>query len=124
GRLAKNLIDGNLTNLFVNEIVSGNTYPHWVTINMGKVVSDIEGFYFYQRSLNPTKELEILISDNGTTWENLGKFTLEKTGAKAGEPVRVQLAAPLSFQYFKFNFLNDHGNSVNVNMHEAGVYTR
>lgn len=124
GRVAKNLIDGDLGNLFVNQIKAGNTYPHWVEINMGTVVNEIEGFYFYQRNINPTKDLEILTSNDGTTWESLGQFTLDKTGSSAGEPVRVQLGAPLSFQYFKFIFLNDYGNSVNVNMHEAGVYTR
>lgn len=124
GRLAVNLIDGNLTNLYVNEIAADNNYPHWVIIDMGNMVSDIEGFYFYQRSLNPTRTLEIEISNDGNIWVSLGTHVLERNGGGAGIPVYLQLEESLEFQYFKFNFIDDYGNSKNVNMHEAGVYTR
>ncbi|WP_165438722.1 DUF4998 domain-containing protein [Albibacterium indicum] len=124
GRLAINLIDGNLTNLFVNEIASENTYPHWVIINMGNMTENIEGFYFYQRSLNPTRTLDIEISNDGNIWTSLGTHVLERNGGGAGVPVYLQLEESSEFQYFKFTFIDDYGNSKNVNMHEAGVYTR
>ena len=130
-RRAINLIDGNLTNLYVNQIVSGNRYPHWVIVDMGKVVNDIEGFYFYQRSLNPLKTLDILISNNGTDWETLGEFVIANsptvnTGSpQTAKPVYADLTRPRSFRYFKHIYKNDYtASSVNVNIHEAGVFIR
>lgn len=123
-RLAVNLIDGNLTNLFVNRIETGNTYPHWVMIDMGQMVGDIEGFYFYQRNLNPTRTLEIETSNDGISWTSLGTHVLERNGGATGVPVYLQLNETFEFRYFKFTFIDDYGNSNNVNMHEAGVYIR
>jgi len=129
-RYAANLIDGNLTNLYVNQIATGIKYPHWVTVDMGKVVTDIEGFYFYQRTQNPLKTLDIQISNNGTDWETLGEFVIANsptvnTGSpQTAKPVYADLTRPRSFRYFKHIYKNDHGNSVNVNIHETGVFTR
>ncbi|RYG47620.1 MAG: hypothetical protein EOO01_14590 [Chitinophagaceae bacterium] len=129
-RRAVNLIDGNKTNLFVNQIVSGNTYPHWVIVDMKAVVNDVEGFYFYQRTQNPLKTLEIQISNNGTDWETLGDFVLANsptvnTGSpQTARPVYADFSRVRSFRYFKQIFKNDHGNSVNVNIHETGVFIR
>jgi len=121
-RRAINLIDGNLTNLFVNNTSSGLNYPHWVVVNMGKIEEDVEGFYFYQRSLNPTRLLEIQVGNDGVTWRSLGDYELARTGPSAGEPVRLILAEPFTARYFRLVFKNDYGNSRNVNMHEAGVF--
>jgi hypothetical protein len=130
-RRAVNLIDGNLTNLYVSQIVSGNTYPHWVIVDMKKVVDEIEGFYFYQRGTNPLKTLDILISNDGVTYETLGEFVLPNsptvnTGSpQTAKPVYAHLARSRSFRYFKFIFKNDYtASSVNVNIHEAGAFIR
>jgi hypothetical protein len=129
-RTAVNLIDGNLTNLYVNQIASGITYPHWTMVDMKKVTNEIEGFYFYQRSTNPLKTLDIFISTDGVVWESLGEFVLENTptvntaSPQTARPVYVNLSVPRSFRYFKQVYKNDYGNSVNVNIHETGVFTR
>jgi hypothetical protein len=130
-RYAVNLIDGNVTNLYVNQIGTAFKYPHWVIVDMQKVVEDVEGFYFYQRNSNPLKTLEIFISNNGTNWETLGDFVIAKTptvntnSPQTAKPVYADLTRPRSFRYFKQVYKNDHGtNSVNVNIHEAGVFIR
>lgn len=130
-RRAVNLIDGNLTNLYVNQIVAGNTYPHWTIVDMKKVVDEIEGFYFYQRATNPLKTLDILISNDGVVWELLGEFVLPNTptvntsSPQTAKPVYANLSRPRSFRYFKFIYKNDHtASSINVNIHEAGAFIR
>lgn len=130
-RRAVNLIDGNLTNLYVNRIVSGNTYPHWVIVDMKQVINDVEGFYFYQRSTNPLKTLEIQISNNGTDWETLGDFVIANTptvntgSPQTAKPVYADFSRVRSFRYFKHIYKNDYtSTSVNVNIHEAGVFIR
>lgn len=121
GRIAQNLIDGNLSNLFVNQLGVGLTYPHHVTIDMNETVADVEGFYFYQRNLNPLRTLEVHISQDGENWENLGHYTIDRTN---GEPVFLQLPEPQTFRYFKQIYHDDYGNSNNVNIHEMGIYIR
>jgi|GEM_PF-417880 len=130
-RRAINLIDGNLTNLYVNRIATGVTYPHWTIVDMGKVVDEIEGFYFYQRGTNPLKTLDISISNDGVVWELLGEFVLPNTptvntaSPQTAKPVYANLSRPRSFRYFRQLYKNDHtATSVNVNIHETGVFTR
>ncbi len=98
---------------------------------MKSVVNDVEGFYFYQRSTNPLKTLEIQISNNGTDWETLGDFVIANTptvntgSPQTAKPVYADLTRPRSFRYFKHIYKNDYtSTSVNVNIHEAGVFIR
>lgn len=130
-RRAVNLIDGNLTNLYVSQIAANIKYPHWVIVDMKQVINDVEGFYFYQRSTNPLKTLEIQISNNGTDWETLGDFVIANTptvntgSPQTAKPVYADLTRVRSFRYFKHIYKNDHtSTSVNVNIHEAGVFIR
>jgi hypothetical protein len=129
-RFAVNLIDGNVTNLYVNQIGTAFKYPHWTIVDMKKVVDGIEGFYFYQRSTNPLKTVEIQISNDGVIWESLGEFVLSNvpvvnTGSpQTAKPVYADLTRVRSFRYFQQIYKNDYGNSLNVNIHETGVFTR
>jgi hypothetical protein len=121
GRTAANLIDGNVNTMWVNQLGAGLTNPHTITVDMGEVVDDIAGFYFYQRSLNPTRNLEVQTSMDGETWETYGQFTLPST---SGEPVYLELPNPVSFRYFQHIYLDNYGGSDNVNIMEMGVYNR
>ncbi len=129
-RRAANLIDGNVTNLYVNKIDASINYPHTVSVDMGGVMDDIEGFTFYQRNINQLKTVEIKISMDGLVWESLGDFTLSNTPVvdpaqpQLAKPVYAQLSRPRSFRYFREIYKNDYANSKNVNIHEIGVYTR
>jgi hypothetical protein len=77
------------------------------------------------------KTLDILISNDGVTYETLGEFVLPNsptvnTGSpQTAKPVYAHLARSRSFRYFKFIFKNDYtASSVNVNIHEAGAFIR
>jgi len=129
-RFAVNLIDGNVTNLYVNQIGAAFKYPHWTIVDMKKVVDGIEGFYFYQRGTNPLKTVELQISNDGAIWESLGEFVISNipvvnTGSpQTAKPVYADLTRIRSFRYFKQIYKNDYGSSLNVNIHETGVFTR
>ncbi len=75
---SKLLIDGNAATFWVTRYTSNSTnYPdHFITIDMG-VVCKINGFIFNQKEGDrKIKELQVLISNDNKTWENLGVFAL------------------------------------------------
>lgn len=77
-RLASRLIDNNTATFWVARYSSDPTdYPgHWVTVDMGEV-SQVDGFIINQKEGDrKIKELQLLISDDNNSWENLGTFTL------------------------------------------------
>lgn len=119
GRVASNLIDGDLDNLWVNELGAGLDYPHEVKIDMGEKLDDIEGFYFYQRGMNNTRNVEVLISQDGETWETTGEFTIPNI---AERPAYIELPEPLSFRFFKHVYLDAYTDSANINLREMGAY--
>lgn len=75
---SKLLIDGNAATFWVTRYTSNSTnYPdHFITIDMG-VVCKINGFIFNQKEGDrKIKELQVLISNDNKTWENVGVFAL------------------------------------------------
>ncbi|HEX7755718.1 MAG TPA: family 43 glycosylhydrolase [Niabella sp.] len=99
-RLAACLIDNNTATFWIARYSSNPTdYPnHWVTIDMG-AVSKVDGFIVNQKEGDrKIKELQLLISNDNTTWENLGVFTLTDFGLRS---LYIDLPQRRQFRYFR-----------------------
>lgn len=120
GRLAVNAIDNDPGTIWVNEIVSGNTYPHWLQVDMGEEM-EASGFTFNQRFplVSPLKVVELEISKDNLSWESVGEFTLEQTGDKQYLP----LTEAASFRYFRVTMKSSYNaQAPNASLAEVGVY--
>ncbi|ETN94889.1 DUF3472 domain-containing protein [Zhouia amylolytica] len=119
---AADILDDDL-NTFWHSCWSGCTAtpPHHITVDMGES-KQIDGFRFYQRqNLSRTvKDLEIQISDDGSTWESLGEFVLQNTAAA----IDVDLSETKTFRYFKFIAKTAHDGTDNAAMAEIIPFTR
>jgi hypothetical protein len=97
---AKHAIDGNSETFWHTQWNSRQpTYPHSITINLN-TEQTIKGFTFLPRSNKYNgrpKEISIEISNDGTTFENLGNFTLGDGTVKQ----LIELNTPVSANYFK-----------------------
>lgn len=122
-RPPENLLDGNITSIWVNFIGTPATaYPHWVVIDMLEVKENIEGFSFVQRTpLNGAlKDIRLEGSVDGVNFTSYGLFTL----ANSAGMLYVDLPNPVNIRYFKLTGLNDYNNSANISLAEAGAFTR
>ena len=80
-RLAEKVLDGDVGTFWIANW-SGDSGPipsypdHWLTVDMGEVL-DVSGFFFAQKNGDrKIREMEIHISNDNETWENLGLFGL------------------------------------------------
>lgn len=77
-RLAIRLIDDTLTTYWITRYSTDPTdYPnHWISVDMG-APAKVDGFIISQKAGDrKIKELEIQVSNDNTSWETLGIFTL------------------------------------------------
>lgn len=121
GRGPGNAIDNNPSTVWHMSKVAGLTYPHIITVDM-RVVNPAYGFTFIQRTPldGPVKLIEIEVSDDKSTWESLGAFTLLSTGDKQ----YVELTETAMFRYFRVIVRSDYKNSSFTALAEVGVYKR
>lgn len=121
GRGAGNAIDNNPSTVWHMSKVAGLTYPHTITVDM-HAVNLAYGFTFIQRTPldGPVKLVEIEVSDNQSTWEPLGSFTLLSTADKQ----YVELTETATFRYFRVIVRSDYKNSSFTALAEVGVYKR
>lgn len=77
-RLAIRLIDDTLTTYWITRYSTNPTnYPdHWISVDMGDT-NKVDGFIISQKSGDrKIKELAIQVSNDNSTWDSLGVFTL------------------------------------------------
>ena len=96
---------------------SAASYPHYLVINMG-ARKDVNRFTFRQRDSRKVKLLEILTSNNGSSWTSLGDFTLLDTTT----PQDIILSTAKNFKYFKLNMKSSYDGAQFAALSEVGTY--
>lgn len=120
GRKPFAAIDGNSGSMWVNQISPQLDYPHSLTIDMGEVHDKLYGVSISSNGGGETpSNASISISSDGTTWQLLGLFSVEKSKGTQ----YLDFSTPQSFRYVKAEFGSGYG-SKNIIIYEMGVYTR
>ncbi|NML39706.1 discoidin domain-containing protein [Chitinophaga sp. G-6-1-13] len=115
---AANIIDGSGSSFWHSRWSSNATsYPHYITVDMGQAL-DVNRFTFKQRDSRMVKVVEILTSNNNSTWTSLGDFTLAQTT----NPQNIVLSATQNFRYFKLNMKSSYDGQQFAAMCEVGTY--
>lgn len=120
-RLAIRLIDNTLSTYWITRYSTDPTdYPnHWITVNMDTTCK-IDGFILSQKSGDrKIKELEIQLSNDSTTWENLGVFTLNNIDLLKQY---VPLPQRKQGRYFKLVPVSGHDAQKQPGLAEVSVY--
>ncbi|GAB3012041.1 hypothetical protein GCM10027051_13500 [Niabella terrae] len=117
------LLDDDLSTYWVNSISPQTDYPHWVKVDMGAIVSDIQGFTTIQRKekTNLVRTVEIYTSETNEddSWVLLGSYILTNTVSFQDY---LPLSTPISTRYFMMRVLDDYGSSMNVCLAEIGAF--
>ncbi|MNV71425.1 F5/8 type C domain protein [compost metagenome] len=79
---------------------------------------DVNRFTFRQRDSRKVKLLEILTSNNGSSWTSLGDFTLLDTTT----PQDIILSTVKNFKYFKLNMKSSYDGAQFAALSEVGTY--
>lgn len=121
GRGPANAIDNKASTVWHMSKVAGLTYPRTITVDMG-TINLAYGFTFIQRTPldGPLKLIEIEVSDDNTTWQPLGAFTL----LSAADKQYLDLTETVSFRYFRVIVRSDYKNGNFSALAEVGVYKR
>lgn len=122
-RPASNAIDGDPTSLWVNQISPQEIYPHTITIDMGSIHDEIEGFAVITRvgdAAARPRTVELLTSENDIDWHNYGEYILEDSGDKQF----IALPEVVNARYFQMIAKDAHRGGDNIALAEIGVYTR
>src|SRR5690606_37578039 len=98
-RPASNAIDGNPATLWVNQIAPQTVFPHTITVDMGEVQENIEGFAIISRLDSPSraKTVEFQTSEDGETWQSHGNREL----ANVADKQFFDFDAPVNARYFQ-----------------------
>ncbi|SFB90601.1 F5/8 type C domain-containing protein [Parapedobacter composti] len=125
-RLASNAIDGNPSTIWVNQLGATPpfTYPHTITVDMGVLHENIEGFVIITRVGNSAarpKTVELLTSEDGEDWQPHGEFDLENNGEKQF----ITIPTAVKARYFRIIGKSAQSSSENnIALAEVGLYTR
>lgn len=92
-------------------------YPHWIQIDMQQVQS-LNGFVIQPRGRDVTKDFQIEIGSDGTTWTSLGTYTF----ANNGKEQKFILSEQASCRYFKITCLNGYSSSPYTSISEIYAY--
>ncbi|MEV4884687.1 family 43 glycosylhydrolase [Chitinophaga ginsengisegetis] len=120
-RLAIRLIDDSASTPWIARYSAPATnYPdHWITVDMGDTLS-VDGFVFIQKDGDrKIKELQILVSNDNQTWEDLGTtvlLNLYPNKQYFNLPVRKQ------FRYFKLVPISGLDSQPQPGLAEAGTF--
>lgn len=115
---ATNIIDGSGSTFWHSRwSTNATSYPHYITIDMGQTL-DVNRFTFKQRDSRMVKVVEILTSNNNSTWTTLGDFTL----AQSTNPQNIVLSSTRNFRYFKLNMKSSYDGQQFAAMCEVGTY--
>ncbi|RQO65876.1 hypothetical protein DBR43_26875 [Pedobacter sp. KBW06] len=115
---ATNVIDNSISTYWHSRWSSSATsYPHNLVINMG-AAKDVNRFTFWQRDSRRVKSMEILTSNDASTWTSLGTFTLQDTT----NPQDIILSTVKNFRYFKLNMKSSYDGTQFAALAEVGTY--
>ncbi|RZM28556.1 MAG: hypothetical protein EOO88_08490 [Pedobacter sp.] len=118
-RMPKNVLDGVQSTIWHMDKTKG--YPQQMTVDM-KTENLVNGFFYNQRTAldGPVKLVELLSSNDGTTWKSLGAYTFENIGTKQ----YLELLEPSTFRYFRLIVRSDYKNGTATALAELGTYRR
>lgn len=123
-RPPSNAIDNNPATVWVNQISPQTYFPHTITVDMGSIQENIEGFSLIQRSpLNGALLTgEVLVSNDGEDWSTMGRYTFENITAEQF----VDFPETQHCRYFRLIGIDTHsaGTNNNIAIAEVGVFTR
>ncbi|NQX39934.1 F5/8 type C domain-containing protein [Pedobacter steynii] len=121
--LGIHMIDNDLSTVWHTRWTGSNppALPHSVTVDMGKE-NLTKGFSMVQRSgsmSSMSKEIEISVSSDGTTWESVLNITM----AQNNYFQYFDLPAAKTFRYFKITAKSAYTpNPANASIAEVGAY--
>src|SRR5690606_35381970 len=99
-------------------------YPHTITVDMGSVKTDIEGFAIITRvgdAAARPKTVELLLSEDNISWVSFGDVDLADTGDKQF----IKIAQISTARYFKIIAKSPQKSAEkNLALAEVGLYTR
>ncbi|MGS2740004.1 DUF4998 domain-containing protein [Sinomicrobium sp. M5D2P17] len=123
-RLAVKVLDGDVGTFWIANW-SGDSGPipsypdHWLTVDMGEA-RNVDGFFFAQKNGDrKIREMEIHISDDNESWENLGLFGLADIDR---EYQYLDIEERKTFRYFKIVPTAGHDSQQQPGLAEAGTY--
>lgn len=119
---AKFVIDGNANTYWHSQWNGASpAYPHWIVFDMKRSLQ-FDGLYFINRNTvqRAPKSLEILYSDDKTTWT---KATVDISQLQAINTKQlVTFAAPIKARYIKVNFTSSWDGANFMSMAEIGGF--
>lgn len=118
---ASRLIDNNTATFWVSRYSSNPTdYPeHWVTVDMGEI-SRVDGFIVNQKDVDrKVKELQVLISNDNSSWESLGVFTLNNIDLLRQY---IDLPQRRQFRYFRLAPKSGHDSQRQPGLAEVSTF--
>jgi hypothetical protein len=115
---ATKIIDNDLTTAWHSQYSTAPaaTYPHTVTINLGKEES-LYGFTIANTFGRAIKDAELLYSVDGVNFSSLGDFVIPKTRS-----AQDFVSGPLSFQYFRVIAKSSWDGKQLAQIDEIGFY--
>ncbi|MCU7693661.1 DUF4998 domain-containing protein [Haoranjiania flava] len=122
-RPPSNAIDDKPSTIWVNQTKDpAYVYPHTITVDMGVVKEELEGFAIITRvgdaSARP-RTIELYTSEDGNEWVKHLTYVLENTGDKQF----INLSAPVKARYFRM-IGKDAFSGSNIALAEIGMFTR
>jgi len=124
-QVAENILDGDFDTFWHSRYSDGEVaHPHTITVDMG-ASREVDGFQFVQREAVSAgavrvrlKEFVLQVSDDGSSWDELGTYTLDNTGL----PQQIELDKTRSFRYFRVRTQSSVDNETRTSLAEVGVY--
>ncbi|MDA0984486.1 MAG: discoidin domain-containing protein, partial [Bacteroidetes bacterium] len=117
--LANLIIDGKDTTYWHSCWTTCNvTHPHELVVDT-QGSTDVKGFTFLQRNgSRKIKDIEILVSEDASTWETLGDFVLSNINT----PQNLDLVEQIFFRYFKIRIKSAHDGEQFASLAEVRIY--
>ncbi|MCR5181378.1 MAG: DUF3472 domain-containing protein [Bacteroidaceae bacterium] len=108
GRAAQ-IMDGNTTTYYRQKQWSG--FPHTFTFDAKEptTISSI-GLYQAREYTFRAKDMQLLVSDDGSSWRTIGRYTFEDD-----EFPSIELEEPITARYFRLRFVRGYGNNLLIN---------
>ena len=117
--LANLIIDGKDTTYWHSCWTTCNvTHPHELVVDT-QGSTEVKGFSFLQRNgSRKIKDIEILVSEDASTWESLEDFVLSNINT----PQNLDFVEQKSFRYFKIRINSAHDGEQFASLAEVRIY--